>query len=61
MDISALVHRHAEAVVFTARRIRHIHLLCFVLMFSRQGEEKGLREGEEFGGGRVGAETPTTP
>ena len=32
MDISALVHRHAEAVVIPACRIRHIYLLCFALM-----------------------------
>jgi hypothetical protein len=39
MDISALVHRHAEAVVIPACRIRHIYLLCFALMtflFPRQ-------------------------
>jgi len=39
MDISALVHRHAEAVVIHACRIRHIYLLCFALMtflFPRQ-------------------------
>jgi hypothetical protein len=32
MDISALLHRHAEAVVFSAFRIRYIYLLCFALM-----------------------------
>ncbi len=32
MDISALVHRHAEAVVIPACHIRHIYLLCFALM-----------------------------
>ncbi len=32
MDISALVHGHAEAVVIPACRIRHICLLCFALM-----------------------------
>jgi hypothetical protein len=35
MDISALVHRHAEAVLIHAcrmTRIRHIYLLCFALM-----------------------------
>jgi hypothetical protein len=31
MDISALVHRHAEAVVIPACRIRHIYLLCFAV------------------------------
>ncbi len=43
MDISALVNRHAEAVVIPAcrirRTIRHIYLLCFALMaflFPRQ-------------------------
>ncbi len=39
MDISALVHLHAEAVVIPACRIRHIYLLCFALMafsFPRQ-------------------------
>ncbi len=32
MDISALVHKHAKAVVFPSCRIRHIYLLCFALM-----------------------------
>jgi hypothetical protein len=32
MDISALVNRHAEAVVIHACRVRHIYLLCFTLM-----------------------------
>jgi hypothetical protein len=32
MDISALCHRHAEAVVFPACRIHHIYLLCFALI-----------------------------
>jgi hypothetical protein len=32
MDIRALVHRHAEAVMFPTCRIRHIDLLCFALM-----------------------------
>jgi hypothetical protein len=39
MDISALVHRHAEAVVIPACRNRHTYLLCFALMafyFPRQ-------------------------
>jgi hypothetical protein len=39
MDISALVHRHVEAVVILACRIRHIYLLCFAFMtflFPRQ-------------------------
>jgi hypothetical protein len=39
MDISALVHRHAEAVVIAACRFCHIYLLCFALMtflFPRQ-------------------------
>jgi hypothetical protein len=41
MDIrvSALVHRHAKAVLIPACRIRHIYLLCFALMdfsFPRQ-------------------------
>jgi hypothetical protein len=32
MDISALVHRHADAVVIPACRICYIYLLCFALM-----------------------------
>jgi hypothetical protein len=32
MDISALVHRHAEADVIPSCLIRHIYLLCFALM-----------------------------
>jgi hypothetical protein len=39
LDVSALVHRHAEAVVIHAFHIRHIYLLCFALMtflFPRQ-------------------------
>jgi hypothetical protein len=45
MDVSALVHRHAEAVVIHACHIRHIYLLCFALMtflFPRQLEEMQL-------------------
>ena len=32
MDISALIHKPAEAVVIHTCRIRHVYLLCFVLM-----------------------------
>ena len=32
MDIRALIHKPAEAVVIHACRIRHVYLLCFVLM-----------------------------
>jgi hypothetical protein len=39
MDMNALIHRHAEAVMIPACRIRYIYLLCFALMafsFPRQ-------------------------
>jgi hypothetical protein len=39
MEINALIHRHAEAVMIPACRIRHIYLLCSALMafsFARQ-------------------------
>jgi hypothetical protein len=32
MEVSALIHKPAEAVVIHACRIRHFYLLCFVLM-----------------------------
>ncbi len=44
MDISALVHRPAEAVVIPACRIRHLYLLCFALMTFLSPQQLGAMD-----------------
>ncbi len=46
MEIRALVHRHAEAVVIPACRIRQIYLLCVALMTFLSPRQLGAMDEE---------------